>query len=155
MYSLISIRTILFSSSNRLAASVFAALFLPTPVGPRNREGTDRLCRIPDPALERMIASVTFSELLHPDRQHVCGAHRPDEESYFYFLLVSFATGIPGPAGDDPCDLIFGNALMDKAQICVLYLLLLFLQLFFSCGSLPYWSLLPYSDQYFCYASWI
>jgi len=35
------------------------------------------------------------------------------------------------PAGDDPCDLIFGNALMDKAQICVLYLFLLFLQLFF------------------------
>ena len=35
------------------------------------------------------------------------------------------------PAGDDPCDLIFGNALMDKTQICVFYLLLLFLQLFF------------------------
>ena len=45
--------------------------------------------------------------------------------------LREFCNRDTGPAGDDPCDLIFGNAFMDKTQICVLYLLLLFLQLFF------------------------
>src|SRR5947208_15325762 len=37
MYSLMSRRTIAFSSSNRNSASAFARSVLPTPVGPRNR----------------------------------------------------------------------------------------------------------------------
>src|SRR5438093_1349913 len=37
MYSLMSMRTIAFSSSNRNSASAFASSVLPTPVGPRNR----------------------------------------------------------------------------------------------------------------------
>ena len=45
--------------------------------------------------------------------------------------LREFCNWDTGPAGDDPCDLIFGNALVNKAQICILDLLLLFLQLFF------------------------
>src|ERR1700704_2618014 len=37
MYSLMSRRTIAFSSSKRNSASAFASSVLPTPVGPRNR----------------------------------------------------------------------------------------------------------------------
>ena len=60
MYSLISIRTMLFSSSNRLWASAFASSVLPTPVGPRNRKEPIGFVGSLIPALERMIASVTF-----------------------------------------------------------------------------------------------
>ena len=60
IYSLISIRTILFSSSNRFSASAFASSVLPTPVGPRNRKEPIGLVGSLIPALERMIASVTF-----------------------------------------------------------------------------------------------
>ena len=38
IYSDISIRTILRSSSNSACASAFASSVLPTPVGPRNRK---------------------------------------------------------------------------------------------------------------------
>ena len=61
MYSLISIRTILFSSSNRLAASAFASSVLPTPVGPRKRNEPIGFVGSLIPALERIIASVTSS----------------------------------------------------------------------------------------------
>ena len=45
--------------------------------------------------------------------------------------LREFCNRDTGPAGDDPCDLVLGHALVNKAQICILDLLLLFLQLFF------------------------
>ena len=38
MYSLMSMRTMFFSSSNRACASALASSVLPTPVGPRNRK---------------------------------------------------------------------------------------------------------------------
>ena len=38
IYSLISMRTMFFSSSNRHSASALASSVLPTPVGPRNRK---------------------------------------------------------------------------------------------------------------------
>ena len=60
MYSLISIRTMLFSSSNRLSASALASSVLPTPVGPRNRKEPIGFVGSLIPALERITASVTF-----------------------------------------------------------------------------------------------
>ena len=60
IYSLISRRTMLDSSSNRLAASAFASSVLPTPVGPKNRNEPIGFVGSLIPALERMIASVTF-----------------------------------------------------------------------------------------------
>ena len=60
MYSDISRRTILLSSSNRLSASVFASSVLPTPVGPKNRNEPIGLVGSLMPAFERIIASVTF-----------------------------------------------------------------------------------------------
>ena len=38
MYSLMSMRTIIFSSANRASANAFASSVFPTPVGPRNRK---------------------------------------------------------------------------------------------------------------------
>ena len=61
MYSDISIRTMLFSSSNRFWASAFASSVLPTPVGPRKRNEPIGFEGSLIPALERRIASVTFS----------------------------------------------------------------------------------------------
>ena len=60
MYSLISMRTMLFSSSKRLAARDLASSVLPTPVGPRNRKEPMGLEGSLMPALERMMASVTL-----------------------------------------------------------------------------------------------
>ena len=59
MYSLISMRTILFSSSKRLAANVFASSVLPTPVGPKNRKDPIGFDGSLIPAFERKIASET------------------------------------------------------------------------------------------------
>ena len=61
MYSLISILIILFSSSNSAFASDFASSVLPTPVGPRNRNEPIGFEGSLMPALERIMASVTFS----------------------------------------------------------------------------------------------
>ena len=61
MYSLISILIILFSSSNRDFARDFASSVLPTPVGPRKRNEPIGFEGSLIPALERIIASVTFS----------------------------------------------------------------------------------------------
>ena len=61
MYSLISIRTIFDSSSNNDSASALASSVLPTPVGPKNRKEPMGFVGSLIPALERIIASVTFS----------------------------------------------------------------------------------------------
>ena len=61
MYSLMSILTMLFSSSNNLSANAFASSVLPTPVGPKNRKEPIGFVGSLMPALERIIASVTFS----------------------------------------------------------------------------------------------
>ncbi len=61
MYSDISILTILCSSSNKLSANAFASSVFPTPVGPKNRNEPIGLRGSLIPALERIIASETFS----------------------------------------------------------------------------------------------
>ena len=48
MYSLMSIRTMFFSSSNSACASALASSVLPTPVGPRNRKRAERTVRVLD-----------------------------------------------------------------------------------------------------------
>ena len=60
IYSDISSLIILFSSSNRLSASVFASSVLPTPVGPKNKNEPIGLLGSLIPALDLIIASVTL-----------------------------------------------------------------------------------------------
>ena len=94
MYSLISIRTIFCSSSNILAASAFASSVLPTPVGPRKRNEPIGLVGSLIPALERMIASVTFLTPSSCPMTRLCSS-----SSKCRILVrspsVSFATGMP------------------------------------------------------------
>ena len=59
MYSLISMRTMAFSSSNRKSASALASSVLPTPVGPRNRNEPVGRFGSAMPARERRTASDT------------------------------------------------------------------------------------------------
>ena len=54
-----SMRTMLFSSSNRVFASVFASWVLPTPVGPRNKKEPIGRFGSEMPARERRMASLT------------------------------------------------------------------------------------------------
>ena len=61
MYSDISIRTTLFSLSNRLSARVLASSVFPTPVGPRKRKEPIGRWGSLIPARARMIASDTAS----------------------------------------------------------------------------------------------
>mmetsp|Transcript_20367 Transcript_20367/g.56750 ORF Transcript_20367/g.56750 Transcript_20367/m.56750 type:complete len:262 (-) Transcript_20367:824-1609(-) len=58
IYSPMSMRTIIFSSSNSSAARALASSVLPTPVGPRNRKDAPRL-RAAKPARPRSTASAT------------------------------------------------------------------------------------------------
>ena len=60
MYSLISMRTMFFSSSNRHSASALASSVLPTPVGPRNKKLPMGRFSSAMPARERRMASLTF-----------------------------------------------------------------------------------------------
>ena len=94
MYSLISIRTILFSSSNRFSASAFASSVLPTPVGPRKRKEPIGLVGSLIPALERMIASVTF---VTPSSCPMTRLWSSSARCSVLLLSLSFnfATGIP------------------------------------------------------------
>ena len=59
MYSLMSMRTMAFSSSNRKSASALASSVLPTPVGPRNRNDPVGRFGSEMPARERRTASET------------------------------------------------------------------------------------------------
>ena len=94
MYSLISIRTMLFSSSNSAAARLFASSVLPTPVGPKNRKEPMGLLGSLIPALERMMASVTLVTPSSCPTTRLCSS-----SSRWRVLLrslsVSFATGMP------------------------------------------------------------
>ena len=94
MYSLMSILTMLFSSSNRLAARLFANSVFPTPVGPRNRKEPIGFVGSLIPALERMIASVTF---VTPSSCPMTRLWSSSSKCSVLFrsLSVSFATGIP------------------------------------------------------------
>ena len=94
MYSLISSRTILDSSSNRLAANAFASSVLPTPVGPRKRNEPIGLLGSLIPALERMIASVTFVTPSSCPMTRLCSSSSRCKV-LLRSLSVSFATGIP------------------------------------------------------------
>ena len=93
MYSLISIRTMLFSSSNSFSANVFASSVLPTPVG-QGTGRTDRFVGSLIPALERMIASETLvTASFWPITLVVSSSSRP--RILVLSPSVSFATGIP------------------------------------------------------------
>ena len=59
MYSLMSMRTMAFSSSNRFSASALASSVLPTPVGPRNRKLPSGLFGSERPARLRRTAEAT------------------------------------------------------------------------------------------------
>ena len=59
IYSLMSIRTMFFSESNRASARVLASSVLPTPVGPRNRKEPMGRSGSAMPARERRMASDT------------------------------------------------------------------------------------------------
>jgi len=59
IYSLMSIRTIFVSSSNKYAAKLLASSVLPTPVGPKNKKEPIGFVGSLIPALERKIASAT------------------------------------------------------------------------------------------------
>ena len=94
IYSLISMRTILFSSSNRLAARVLANSVLPTPVGPRNRKEPMGLVGSLMPALDRRMASVTFSTASSCPTTRWCSwPSRP--KIFWRSPSVSLAMGIP------------------------------------------------------------
>ena len=94
MYSLISIRTIFCSSSNRVAASVLASSVLPTPVGPRNRNEPIGLDGSLIPAFERRMASVTRRTPSFWPMTRLCSSSsRPS--SFVLSPSVSFVTGIP------------------------------------------------------------
>ena len=94
IYSLISIRTIFVSSSNRLSASALASSVLPTPVGPRNIKEPIGFVSSLMPALERIIASVT---LLIPSSCPITllWSSLSRFNVFCRSLSVSFATGIP------------------------------------------------------------
>ena len=94
MYSLISIRTMLFSSSNRFSASALASSVLPTPVGPRNRNEPIGLVGSLIPALERMMASVTSSTASSCPMTLLCSSS-PKCKVLLRSLSFNLATGIP------------------------------------------------------------
>ena len=94
MYSLISIRTIFCSSSNSVAARVFASSVLPTPVGPRKRNEPIGLVGSLIPALERRIASVTRRTPSSCPITRLCSSSsRP--RSFVLSPSVSLVTGMP------------------------------------------------------------
>ena len=94
MYSLMSIRTMFCSSSNKVAASVLANSVLPTPVGPKNKKEPIGFVGSLIPALERIMASVTLVTPSSWPITRLCSS-----DSRFRILLLSpsvnFATGIP------------------------------------------------------------
>ena len=94
IYSLISIRTILFSSSNRLSASALASSVFPTPVGPKNKKEPIGFCGSLIPARERMMASVTFMTPSSWPMTLSCSC-LSRFSVFARSLSVSFATGIP------------------------------------------------------------
>ena len=61
IYSLMSMRTILLSSSKSWLANALASSVFPTPVGPKNRKEPIGFVGSLIPALERIMASVTSS----------------------------------------------------------------------------------------------
>ena len=154
MYSLISIRTILDSSSNSDSASAFASSVLPTPVGPKNRKEPIGFVGSLIPALERIMASVTFSTASS------CPTTRLWRTSsrckvLLRSLSVSFATGIP-------VHLDTIRAISSSVTLSCTRLRSSFLTFsssasssFCNWGSLPYCSSAALFRSYFCCASWI
>ena len=94
------------------------------------QEGTDRFCRVLDPGfgtddrIRNLLDSLILTD--NPFMEFFIEMKR-----LVSLTLIEFCNRDTGPSGDDPCDLILGHALVNKAQICILDLLLLFLQLFF------------------------
>ena len=94
MYSVISIRTILCSSSKRQSARDFASSVLPTPVGPRKRKLPIGRFGSEIPALERRIASVTLCTASSCPTTRLC-IISSRWRSFSRSPSISFDTGIP------------------------------------------------------------
>ena len=94
MYSLISIRIMLRSSSNRHSASVLASSVLPTPVGPRNKKLPIGRLGSAIPARERMMASATFSTASSCPMTRLCNM-LSRFKSFSRSPSISLDTGIP------------------------------------------------------------
>ena len=151
IYSLISRRTIFDSSSKRLAASAFASSVLPTPVGPKNRNDPIGLLGSLIPALERMIASVTFVTPSSWPITRLCSSSSRCSV-LLRSLSVSFATGIPvhlemiraiSSSLTFSCTRERSRFFTASSSIS---------NCFCSCGSLPYCSSAAFSRSYFCCA---
>ena len=89
-----SIRTMLLSSSNRLSANAFASSVLPTPVGPKNKNEPIGFVGSLIPALERIMASVTFVTPSSCPMTRLCNSSSRCSV-LFLSLSFNFATGIP------------------------------------------------------------
>ena len=144
----ISIRTILFSSSNKASAKE------PASSGSYQHQsvkGTgnepDRLCRILDAGFGTK-DSFRYLLTLHPGpTTRLCGT-----VSRWRILLRSLSFSLryrnTGPAGNDPGDLIFSNTLMHQAQILALCFLFLSSSCFCSYAAVAITAALrPYSDH--------
>ena len=94
MYSLISMRTMFFSSSNRHSASALASSVLPTPVGPRNRKLPMGRFSSAMPARERRMASLTFCTASSWPMTRLCSTSGRCR-SFSRSLSISLATGMP------------------------------------------------------------
>ena len=94
IYSLISIRTIFVSSSNKFCASALASSVLPTPVGPKNRNEPIGLPGSFIPAFDLIIDSVIFVTASSCPITRLCNCSSK-WRVLFLSVSVSLATGIP------------------------------------------------------------
>ncbi|MPM66022.1 hypothetical protein SDC9_112926 [bioreactor metagenome] len=94
MYSLISIRTICSSESNKFSAKALANSVFPTPVGPKKRK--DPIGRFGDwrPARERKTAFVTLSTASSWPMTRLCSVSS-NFRSLSLSPSTSFVTGMP------------------------------------------------------------
>jgi len=147
MYSLISILTILFSSSKRLAASVFASSVLPTPVGPRNRNEPIGLPGSLIPALDLIIASVTFLTASSCPTTLLWSSF-PRLRVLLRSLSLSLVTGIP--VHFDTILPISSSVTHSCTRVSSLSLTIFSssASCFCKAGSLPYWSSAAFSRLY-------
>ena len=94
MYSLMSMRTMLFSSSKSACANAFASSVLPTPVGPRNRKLPMGFVGSFRPARVRRIASATAVTASSCPMTRSCRISSR-WSSFSRSPSISFATGMP------------------------------------------------------------
>eukprot|EP00878_Enallax_costatus_P047205 GHUV01057642.1.p1 GENE.GHUV01057642.1~~GHUV01057642.1.p1 ORF type:complete len:125 (-),score=22.90 GHUV01057642.1:902-1276(-) len=99
MYSPMSMRIIMRSSSNRRLAKAFASSVLPTPVGPRNRKLLP-LVRDARPALLLSTAAATAFTAASWPTTRLCSSSR-SSRSLSRSVCCSLVTGIPVKMTED------------------------------------------------------